>query len=65
MPVSPRQIMGQNPPSIDRLMARMASDKKAEAGKLTLILARGIGQSFIAKDADAAQVIETWRVALG
>ena len=65
LPVSPRQIMGQNPPSIDRLMARMASDKKAEAGKLTLILARGIGQSFIAKDADAAQVIETWRVALG
>ena len=56
--------MGQQPPMIDRLMARMASDKKTEGGRLTLILARGIGQSFIAKDADAAKVVETWEEAL-
>jgi 3-dehydroquinate synthase len=30
----------------------MAHDKKAKAGKLTLILARGIGQAFIHKGAD-------------
>ncbi len=64
LPVAPRLVMGQQLPTIDRLMARMASDKKAEGGKLTLILARGIGQSFIARDADAAKVIETWEEAL-
>jgi len=31
----------------------MAHDKKAVAGKLTLILARGIGRSFVMKDAPA------------
>jgi 3-dehydroquinate synthase len=64
LPVSPREVMGQRPPTISRLMARMASDKKAEGGKLTLILARGIGDSFIAKDAAAAEVERTWAEAL-
>ncbi len=64
LPVAPRQVMGQTLPTIDRLMARMASDKKTEGGKLTLILARGIGQSFIAKDADPAAVVKTWEEAL-
>ena len=64
LPVAPREVMGQQPPTIDRLMARMASDKKTEAGRLTLILAHGIGQSFIAKDADAAAVRATWADAL-
>jgi 3-dehydroquinate synthase len=31
----------------------MAHDKKAEAGKLTLILARAIGAAFVQKDASA------------
>jgi 3-dehydroquinate synthase len=65
LPVAPRQVMGQTLPTIERLMARMASDKKTEGGKLTLILARGIGQSFIAKDADAGEVVKTWQQALG
>ena len=64
LPVSPLQVMGQQPPAIDRLMARMAADKKAENGKLTLVLSRGIGKSFIAKDADAAEVERTWAEAL-
>jgi 3-dehydroquinate synthase len=64
LPVSPLQVMGQQPPGIDALMARMASDKKAEGGQLTLILARGIGQSFVAKNADAAAVRTTWEEAL-
>jgi len=37
----------------DELIALMAHDKKAEAGLLTLILARGIGASFVQKNADA------------
>lgn len=36
----------------DELLAHMAHDKKAKAGKLTLILARGIGKSFIQRGAD-------------
>ena len=31
------------------LLSHMRQDKKNEGGQLTLILARGIGQSFIAK----------------
>jgi 3-dehydroquinate synthase len=36
------------------LVRRMAGDKKAEGGRLTLILARRIGEAFTAKDVDAA-----------
>ena len=32
----------------------MAQDKKAERGRLTLVLARGIGEAFVAKSVDAA-----------
>jgi 3-dehydroquinate synthase len=35
----------------DELIALMAHDKKAEGGKLTLILAKGIGRAFVQKDA--------------
>ncbi len=42
--------------SADRLLALMMGDKKAEGGALTLVLARGIGQAFVAKGADAATV---------
>ncbi len=38
------------------LLKRMAGDKKAEGGRLTLILARGIGEAFVARDVDAAAV---------
>ena len=40
----------------DALMALMAQDKKVKRGKLTFILARGIGQAFVANDVDPAQV---------
>ena len=43
-------------PSTEELLHHMAQDKKVEAGKLTFILARGIGEAFIAKDVDAAAV---------
>jgi 3-dehydroquinate synthase len=44
------------PFNADELLALMAHDKKAEASKLTLILARGIGRSFVQKDAPAASL---------
>ena len=40
----------------DALMHLIAQDKKVRRGKLTFILARGIGESFIAADVDPAQV---------
>lgn len=46
---------------IDQLMALMAQDKKAEGGKLTLILARGIGQAFVARDVNANEVRSLWQ----
>jgi 3-dehydroquinate synthetase len=45
---------------IDQLMALMAQDKKAEGGKLTLILANGIGQGFVARDVNAKEVRALW-----
>jgi len=43
-------------PDADRLMELIAQDKKVKRGKLTFILARGIGSSFIAQGVDAAEV---------
>jgi 3-dehydroquinate synthase len=44
------------PTNADRLMELIAQDKKVKRGKLTFILARGIGASFIASDIDATEV---------
>jgi 3-dehydroquinate synthase len=43
-------------PNADCLMELIAQDKKVKRGKLTFILVRGIGASFIAPDIDAAEV---------
>jgi len=38
------------------LVGHMAHDKKMEGGKLPFLLARGIGQTFLAKDVDLTEV---------
>ena len=43
-------------PGVDGLMDLMAQDKKVRRGRLTFILARGVGQAFVAADIDPAQV---------
>ena len=43
-------------PSAERLMELIGQDKKVRRGALTFILARGIGQSFVAPDVDPAEV---------
>ena len=43
-------------PELDQLMALMAQDKKVKRGRLTFILARGIGKSFVAPDVEAGEV---------
>jgi 3-dehydroquinate synthase len=40
----------------ERLMTHMGRDKKIAGGKLTFILARGIGQAFICRDVDPADL---------
>lgn len=54
LPVSMKEIAGL--PSADVLMSYIAQDKKVSRGSLTFILTRGLGQSFIAKDVNAADV---------
>jgi 3-dehydroquinate synthetase len=36
----------------------MQQDKKVSRGRLTFILARGIGKSFVARDVDPAQALD-------
>jgi 3-dehydroquinate synthase len=55
LPTRVSQIPG-GAPSLERIMELIAQDKKVQRGKLTFILARGIGQSFIASDVDVAEV---------
>jgi len=52
-----RQLPGA-PYNADKLMALMATDKKAQAGKITFILARAIGRAYIEPDAPADVVRE-------
>ena len=55
LPTRVRAVPG-GVPNADRLMELIAQDKKVKRGKLTFILVRGIGASFIAPDVDAAEV---------
>ena len=50
--------LGQMPvqTDADALMTLIAQDKKVKRGKLTFILARGIGQAFVAADVDPGEV---------
>jgi 3-dehydroquinate synthase len=54
LPVRLRSIGGDNRRqwSSARLIEHMRGDKKAEANRLTFILARGIGQAFVTRDVD-------------
>ena len=42
--------------SIDALLDHMSRDKKVEAGKITFVLARGIGQAFLTQEVDVSEV---------
>jgi 3-dehydroquinate synthase len=50
--------MQHGTPSLDELMDLIAQDKKVKRGKLTFILARGIGSAFVAPDVDSRDVRE-------
>jgi len=55
LPTRMSQIEG-GAPMLDQAMELIAQDKKVSRGKLTFILARGIGNAFVAKDVDAQDV---------
>ncbi len=46
---------------LDRLMALMVQDKKAVAGKLTLILVHAIGRCFVSYDVNEKEVRAIWQ----
>lgn len=50
---------------IDRLMELMAQDKKAESGKLTLILVRRVGEAFVSRDVNPSVVRAMWKNVVG
>jgi len=55
LPTRIDQIEGDTP-QVETLMQLIAQDKKVARGKLTFILARGIGETFVAKDVAASEV---------
>jgi 3-dehydroquinate synthase len=55
LPTEAAEIAG-GAPDVERMMELMAQDKKVKRGRLTFILARGIGESFIAPDIETDEV---------
>ena len=64
LPTRMADIPGGLPPA-EKLMEFIAQDKKAKRGTLTFILTRGIGQSFIANDVPASEVLSFLRQEMG
>ena len=54
----PSRLADIGAPGVRDLVSAMAQDKKAEGGALTFILARRLGDAFIAKDVDSAQLAD-------
>ena len=55
LPVRMDQIAG-SPFAAGALLKHMGQDKKAEGGRLTFVLAKGLGDAFVAKGVDAEAV---------
>ena len=56
LPITMDEIPGDLPPA-EVLMDAIAQDKKVKGGKLTFILTRGVGQSFVADDVPQSEVV--------
>jgi 3-dehydroquinate synthase len=55
LPVHPSEIEGVTWRA-ERIVGHMMQDKKVKAGKPTFVLVRGIGQAFLTRDVDLADV---------
>ena len=51
-----KAVPGANWPTLDAMMDLISQDKKVQRGRLTFILVRGIGEAFVTRDVDAAEV---------
>ena len=58
LPTRIADIPSNRPPDPHELARIMGQDKKVRAGRLTLILVRGIGQAFITSDVASATVLD-------
>jgi 3-dehydroquinate synthase len=56
LPTTMADIPGELPPA-ETLLEAITQDKKVKGGKLTFILTRGLGQSFVADDVPASEVL--------
>jgi 3-dehydroquinate synthase len=56
LPTHVKAVAGADWPTADAMMDLISQDKKVQRGRLTFILVRGIGQAFVARDVDAAEV---------
>lgn len=65
LPTRIAHMAGSDRPTAAELMLLMAQDKKVQRGRLTLILMRAIGDSFVARDADQADVAAFVEAELG
>ena len=52
----PAELPGNRQWNADRLVGHMAQDKKMKDGRVTFVLARGIGESFLTRDVPAQSV---------
>lgn len=58
LPTRIEQVPGHERPTLAALMQLMEQDKKVAGGRLTLILARGIGAAFVTRDMERADVAQ-------
>jgi 3-dehydroquinate synthase len=56
LPTTMADIPGELPPA-EMLLEAITQDKKVKGGKLTFILTRGLGESFVADDVPASEVL--------
>ncbi|WP_413204294.1 3-dehydroquinate synthase [Rhodospirillum sp. A1_3_36] len=54
--VDPRQLPGAPDWDVERLLEHMGHDKKVLDGRVTYVLARGIGQAYLCRDTDPGRV---------
>jgi len=57
----PTRLAEVGPVGAETLVRRMAGDKKAEGGRLTLILVRGIGEAFVERAVDPVRLLQFLR----
>jgi 3-dehydroquinate synthase len=63
LPTRLSQVAGVEWDTVE-LLGHMAKDKKVQDGKITFVLARGIGRAFTARDIDSAEVAAVLNAAL-